>query len=213
MPRSALLVGATGLVGGEVLRQLALDGSVDEVRVLARRPVDGEVPSKVRVIVTDFHELDASAEWLRVDLVFSALGTTIRKAGSQAEFRRIDFAIPYAIAALARTQGASRFLLVSSIGADARSRIFYSRVKGELEDAVLSLGYPAVTIARPSVLMGPRKELRVGELMMKRAGFLLPASWKPVEARQVASALVRSAREDGPGVRVLDNIALRREVL
>ena len=166
---------------------------------LVRRP-----PGRTRPVEGPRHRrglrrLDASAEWLRVDLVFSALGTTIRKAGSQEEFRRVDFEIPYAIAALARAQGAGRFLLVSSIGADARSRIFYSRVKGELEDAVLKLGYPAVTIARPSVLIGPRKELRVGELLMKRAGFLLPAVWKPVEAGQVASALVRVGSRRDPG--------------
>lgn len=211
MPRSVLLVGATGLVGGEILRQLGKDDGVHEVRALVRRPLDGPVPSKVRVIVAEFDLLESTPEWFKVDQVFSALGTTIRKAGSQGAFRRVDLEFPRSIAALARAQGARQFLLVSSIGADPRSRIFYSRVKGELEDAVIKLGYPAVTIARPSFLLGPRKELRVGELLMKRAGFLLPAVWKPVEAGQVASALIRAARDETPGVRILDNLALRRE--
>lgn len=211
MPRSVLVAGATGLVGGEILRQLGRDDGFDDVRVLVRRPLEGPLPSKVRVLVADFDRVDANAEWFRVDQVFCALGTTIRKAGSEAAFRRVDFSLPHAIAAAARSQGASHFLLVSSVGADPRSRIFYSRVKGELEGAVVALGYPSVTIARPSVLLGPRKELRVGELLMKRAGFLLPAAWKPVAARKVASALVRAAREDAPGDRILENAELRRE--
>lgn len=209
MPRSVLVAGATGLVGGEILRQLGRDDAFDDVLALVRRPLSGPLPSRVRVIVADFDLLESTPEWFKVDQVFSALGTTIRKAGSQEAFRRVDFEYPRTIAALARAQGAGHFLLVSSIGADPRSRIFYSRVKGELEDAVVNLGYPAVTIARPSFLLGPRKELRVGELLMKRAGFLLPAVWKPVEAGQVASVLVRAARGETPGVRILDNVTLR----
>lgn len=211
MTRSVLLAGATGLVGDEILRRLGEDEGVHEVRALVRRPIEGAVPSKVRAIVADFGALEASSEWFRVDQVFCALGTTIRKAGSQEAFRRVDLEFPRTIAAAARAHGARHFLLVSAIGADPRSRVFYSRIKGELESAVLTLGYPSVTIARPSVLLGPRKERRIGELMMKRAGFLLPAVWKPVEGKQVAAALVRAAREDAPGVRILDNIALRRE--
>jgi uncharacterized protein YbjT (DUF2867 family) len=212
VPRSVLLAGATGLVGGEILRQLTEDDGVGEIRVLARRPLEGVVPKKAEVIVTDFEVLEASVDWFRVEQVFCALGTTIRKAGSEDAFRRVDLELPRTIATLSRAEGARHFLFVSAIGADPRSRIFYSRVKGELEAAVSKLGFPAVTIARPSVLVGPRNERRMGELLLKRAGFLLPPKWKPVGAGQVAAGLVRAAREDAPGVHVLDNIALRREV-
>ena len=125
----------------------------------------------------------------------------------------MDHDYPLALAKLAHAQGARHFLLVSSAGADARSRVFYSRVKGEVENAVRRVGYAALTIARPSFLLGPRKELRAGEIVMKRLAYLLPATMKPVHSRRVASALVRAARNDGPGVVILDNVALRREDL
>jgi len=212
MPRKVLLAGATGLVGGEILRGLADDDDVSEVRVLVRRPLDRAlVAPKVRELVADFDTLDAHPEWFRVDQLMCALGTTIRQAGSEAAFRRVDVDYPLALARLAHAQGARHFLLVSVVGADARSRVFYNRVKGELEDAVRRVGYAALTIARPSFLLGPRKELRVGELVMKRLAYFFPAALKPVHARQVASALVRAAHDDKPGVLILDNVTLRRE--
>ncbi len=211
--RSVLIAGATGLVGCELLREFVRDDDVTEVRVLVRRPLDRAlVASKVRELVADFEALDAHPEWFRVDQVACALGTTIRKAGSRAAFRRVDFDYPIAIARLARSQGARQFLLVSAVGADSRSRLFYSRVKGELEDALRTVGYAALTIARPSFLDGPREEVRIGELLMKPLAYFLPAAWKPVAARQVASALVRAARSEEPGVEILDNASLRREV-
>ena len=212
MTRRVLVAGATGLVGREILAGLVADESVSEVRALARRPLDrNPASSKVRELVTGFDDIDRHPDWFRVDQVLCALGTTIRKAGSREAFRRVDFDYPFAIARLAHAQGARHFLLVSAVGADARSRVFYSRVKGELEDAIRAVGYPAVTIARPSVLLGEREELRVGELVMKRVAHVLPTTWKPVYARDVASALLRAARVGKPGVELLDNAALRLE--
>ena len=212
--RLVLVAGATGLVGGETVAGLAADPDVAEVRALVRRRLNGEARSpKVRELVADFDALDAHPEWFRVDQVVCALGTTIRKAGSREAFRRVDYDYPFAVARLAHAQGARHFLLVGAASADSRSRIFYSRVKGELEDAVRAVGFAALTIARPSVLLGPRDERRVGELVMKRVAYLFPAAWKPVHARQVAAALVRAARAGKPGVEILDNAALRRERL
>jgi uncharacterized protein YbjT (DUF2867 family) len=212
MPRTVLLAGASGLVGREILQGLVRDDDVGEVRVLVRRPLDRElIGRKVRELIADFESLDAHPEWYRVDQVLSALGTTIRQAGSQDAFRRVDHDYPLALARLAHAQGARHFLLVSSAGADARSRVFYSRVKGETEESVRGVGYASLTIARPSFLLGPRKERRVGEIVMKRLGYLLPASMRPVHARKVALALVRAARSDRPGVVILDNVALRGE--
>jgi uncharacterized protein YbjT (DUF2867 family) len=210
--RKVLVLGATGLVGCEIVEGLVADESVAEVRALVRRSLERWAPTvKLRELIADFDTLDAHPEWFRVDQVFCALGTTIRKAGSREAFRRVDFDYAFAVARLAHAQGARHFLLVSAVGADARSRIFYSRVKGELEDAVRAVGYTSVTIARPSVLVGARAELRVGELVMKQLAPLFPAAWKPVQARQVASALVRAARGERPGVEILANAALRKE--
>lgn len=210
--RKALVVGATGLVGGEIVDGLVADDGVFEVRALVRRQLDRWAPTgKLSELIADFDALDAHPNWFRVDEVYCALGTTIRKAGSQEAFRRVDFDYPFAVARLAHAQGARHFLLVSAAGADAGSRIFYSRVKGELEDAVRAVGYTSVTIARPSVLLGARDELRVGELVLKRLAYIFPAAWKPVQARQVASALLRAARAGRPGVEILNNAALRSE--
>jgi uncharacterized protein YbjT (DUF2867 family) len=164
----------------------------------------------VRELLTDFSDLDAHPDWFHADQVLCALGTTIRQAGTREAFRRVDFDYPASIARLARTQGARHFLLVSAAGADARSRVFYSRVKGELEDAVQAIGYEAVTIARPSFLLGPRKERRIGELVMTPVARLFPESLQPVSASRVAGALLVAARANKPGIEILDNRALRR---
>jgi uncharacterized protein YbjT (DUF2867 family) len=163
----------------------------------------------VRECRAEFDRLADHPEWFQVDKVFCALGTTIRQAGSQEAFRRVDYAYPLAIAKAARSRGARHFLLVSALGADARSSVFYNRVKGELEQAVQALGYPSLTIARPSMLVGDRKEPRFGEEVAKRIGWLLPPRWRPVRASQVAAALVNAAHENAPGVQILENAALR----
>src|SRR5260221_4584547 len=183
MKFTALLAGATGLVGRECLRLLARDEHVAEVRALVRRalPADSLGP-RVRECRAEFDRLDDHPEWFQVDKVFCALGTTIRQAGSQEAFRRVDYEYPLAIAKAARARGASHFLLVSALGANARSSVFYNRVKGELEDAVRALGYPSVTIARPSMLVGDRQEPRFGEELAKRICSRGPPRWRPAHA-------------------------------
>lgn len=217
---TALIVGATGLVGRHVLTQLAQDPGVGSVRALLRRPMRPEelVPpsalarlpeGKLELPVADFDQLAAHPEWFAADQVFCALGTTIRQAGSQAAFRRVDFDYPLQVARLAKAQGARHFLLVSAVGADARAKVFYSRVKGELEDAVRALAFESFTVAQPSVLVGERDEVRVGEMLAQKFGFLTPARYKPVRAWQVAEGLVQAAHAARPGVQVLDNITMR----
>jgi uncharacterized protein YbjT (DUF2867 family) len=208
--RIALVAGATGLIGRECLRLLAHDQQVAEVRALVRRPLPPELAvAHVRECRADFDRLHEHPEWFGVDWVFCALGTTIRKAGSKPAFRRVDYDYPLTIARLAREGGARHFLLVSAFGANARSRVFYNRVKGELEDAIRSLGFPSLTIARPSLLLGERNEFRLGEEIAKRVALLAPPRWRPVHAAQVATALVRAAHADAPDVRVLENPVLR----
>ena len=207
---TALVAGSTGVVGRECVRLLAADETVAEVRALVRRsrPDAAAVP-RVHDCLVDYEHLDASSAAFRVDLVFCALGTTLRDAGSRESFRRVDFDYTLRVAEAARAAGARHLLLVSAAGADAGSRFFYNRVKGELEEAVVRLGYPSVTIARPSLLIGQRSSMRFGEELGKRLAWLLPERWKPVYAAQVALALVRAAHEDVPGVQFLENPALR----
>ena len=209
-PRRVLLAGATGLVGSQCLDQLLADSTVASVIAMVRRPLAGaESRERLHVEVVDFAALDARTDLFAVEQAICALGTTIGKAGSQAAFRRVDFDAPLEIARLALAGGARHFLVVSALGADARSRIFYNRVKGELEEAVLALGFRSVTIARPSLLLGDRRERRLGEEVARRLEFLFPAKYRGVQAWQVAAALVKAARDDAAGRRVIENPELR----
>jgi uncharacterized protein YbjT (DUF2867 family) len=201
--RAALVAGATGLVGSELVHQLATHPGYARVIAVVRRPTD--LPPAVVPIIADFDRLEQARQHLAADHVFCALGTTIRKAGSQAAFRRVDHDYVVALARLARECGARHFLLVSSLGADPRSRVFYNRVKGEVEAAVRALGYPSVTIVRPSLLLGPRTEFRLGEALAKPLGPLMPRSWRPVHARAVAATMIRAALAEAPGARIIES--------
>lgn len=210
-PRRALVVGATGLVGREIVALLAADAGVSEIVVLVRRPSEAPPDDRrIREVVVDFDALDRNPSLFAVDQVFCALGTTIKKAGSQSAFRRVDFDYPLQVAKLARAAGARHFLLVSALGADAGSSVFYNRVKGELEEALRAIAYPSLTIARPSLLEGDRAEVRPGEILGAKLAFLVPGRWKPVHVRQVARALVHASAEDLAGTRVMENVELRR---
>ena len=157
--RTALLAGASGLVGGHLLQRLLADPRYRQVIAVSRKALGIEHP-KLRSLITDFDPIEAAIAGLgeTVDDAFCALGTTIKTAGSRAAFRRVDFGYVVAFARAARAAGARHFMLVSAIGASARSRIFYLRVKGETEEAVAALGYPALHIFRPGLLLGQRAE-------------------------------------------------------
>lgn len=217
--RTVLLVGATGLVGSACLKLLARDPRIGEVRSLVRRSsgagIAGIAGHANRVIeqVVDFDRLDSlpgGDDLFAVDAVICALGTTIRTAGTQAAFRKVDHEYPLRVGALARRHGASRYALVSAIGASPQARTFYSRVKGEVEAGVLGLGFPAVTIVRPSFLMGERVESRPLESIARRFGVILPLKWRSIAADDVARALVAAASGDTQGVTIIENDALHR---
>lgn len=212
-PLSVLLVGATGLVGRECLRLLLADPGYNRIIVVTRRPLSPDVRSpKLETHVIDFDHMNEYDELFKVDAIICALGTTIRQAGSRTRFRTVDYEYPLSFARLGRRNACNHFLVVSALGANPRSRVFYNRVKGELEDALRTLNYPRLTVVRPSLLLGPRAELRLGEEVAKRVtqwlGPLVPRAYKPVEARVVATALVRAAKEPGSGTRIIESSEL-----
>ena len=207
--RTALLLGATGLVGRELLAQLLADDDVFRVTAVVRRPT-GVEHAKLNEQVIDLDAMEQHEHLFAVDQLFCALGTTIKVAGSRERFRHVDHDLPLTAARLGRKRGARHYLLVSALGADAGSRVFYNRVKGETENDILSLGYPSVTIARPSLLLGDRAEHRFGEELAKKVGWLMPPAYKPIHGRDVARALVDAAREDKPGARILLSREMRK---
>jgi uncharacterized protein YbjT (DUF2867 family) len=195
-------------VGTEIVKQLAADGTVGRVVALVRQIPPG-LPARVEAHAVDFNALDQHASLFAVDQIFCALGTTIRQAGSQAAFRRVDFEYPLNAARLGQKNGARHFLLVSALGASSESGIFYNRVKGELEDQLRSLGYRSVTIARPSLLMGVRKEFRLVERLGMVIGEFIPGRFRPVRAEAVARSLVTAGRIDAPGLHIIESEEIR----
>ena len=209
-PRSTVLVGATGLVGAECLKLLLADPAFERVVVLARRPLEGVRASpKLAAHVVDFDHLEAHADLFTAGQLICCLGTTIGQAGSRERFRGVDYGIPMALAKLGAERGVRHFLLVSALGANARSRVFYNRVKGELEEALSALSFRSLSIVRPSLLLGERREFRLGEKVAQRFAFLTPGKYAAIHARDVAAALVRLAKEDAPGRRVVESAEMR----
>ena len=210
---SVLLAGATGLVGGECLKQLAQDEAISRIVVLSRRsfPLPGR-PAGLPAIeprIVDFDHLAEAAEAFRVDAILCALGTTIRQAGSQEAFRLVDYGYPLALARLGIEQGVKHFLLVSALGADPHSRVFYNRVKGEVEQAIAGLSLPSLTIFQPSLLLGQRAQFRLGEELAKRLAFLIPGKYKPIQARDVAAAMVAGLKAPAPGITIIPSARMQ----
>ena len=205
-PRSVLLAGASGLVGRELLAQLLADPLVEAVHALGRRRIALKHPRLTQHVV-DFQALPA-LPW--VDEAYIALGTTIKAAGSRQAFRAVDLDAVTAVAQAAKAAGTTRLGVVSAMGADAGSRIFYNRVKGEMEAALAALRFESLVIARPSLLVGDRERLgqpaRAGEAMglklSRWLGPLMPANYRPIEARLVARALLQAVPHSR-GLRVL----------
>ena len=208
-PRTALLIGATGLVGSFVLERLLASPRYARVVVWARREI-GKSHPKLEVEIVDFERL--AQRRLEADDVFCCLGTTIRQAGSQKAFHHVDFDYPVALAGAAARSGAKRFLVVSALGANKRSRVFYNRVKGEMEEAVRIAAVPKTTIVRPSLLAGPRAESRLGERIGLALGALLGpllGKYRPIHAEHVAAAMIRAAELDLPSG-VIESAQMRK---
>lgn len=210
--RAALTVGASGLIGSFLLRRLLESGQYATVAVWARREMGISHP-KLNVAVVDFDRIEER----RADAedVYCCLGTTIKQAGSQAAFRRVDHDYPVALARAAARGGARRFLVVSALGADPGAKVFYNRVKGEMEVAVRAAGAPKTYIFRPSLLSGPRTEERLGEKLGLMVGAVLGpllGKYRPIHADLVAAAMIRTALQDLPS-QIVESDEIRRLAL
>ena len=207
--RSALLLGATGLVGSFLLQRLLAAERYARVVVWARREI-GKFHSKLTLQVLDFERL--AEQRVAAEDVYCCLGTTLKQAGSQAAFRRVDHDYPVALAQAAARDGAKRLLVVSALGAHPDATVFYNRVKGEMEQAVRAAGVPQTWFFRPSLLSGPRAEFRLGEKIGLVVGALfgpLLGKYRPIHADIVASAMLNAAEEDRPSG-VLESDEIRR---
>ena len=208
MRKTALLAGATGLIGSKLLPLLLASERYSKVIVVGRRALP-LTHSKLTQVVTDLDKLHDVRLQLIADDVFCCLGTTMSQAGSNEAFYKVDFLYVVTLAALAAGNFAAQLLVVSSMGADADSRVYYSRVKGEMEAAVRQVPFRAIHIFRPSLLLGERAQPRLGERVGAVALRLLQPllrgpllKYRPVSAAVVAAAMLRAAGEDGGGVRV-----------
>lgn len=206
-PQNILLAGATGLTGEHLLDRLLNEPTVTRVLAPTRRALV-EHPR----LENPVGELDALLPGLQgpVDIAFCCLGTTIKQAGSQEAFRAIDHDLVLAYAARARALGARHFLAISAVDAAPSSSMFYSRVKGELELGLREQGWPQLTLARPSILIGNRSEPRLAEQIAGPLSRLIPGKYHGIEACHLARALWRLALEDGQGVRVVESDELRK---
>ena len=204
-PFTLLLVGATGLVGRHVLELALADPRVGRVVAPSRRPLVAH--PRLKVPSVDFEQLPEHAGWWRADAVICTLGTTLRTAGSQATFHRVDHDYPLTVARMARSHGTPTYVLNSAIGADASSRIFYNRVKGELEQDLVAEKFQSLTFVRPGVIGGHRHEFRLGEralvAALSFAGPLLPLRWRLNPASQIAHELLEAALCPVAGVHIV----------
>lgn len=208
MQKTAIIAGATGLIGKFCLSYLLMDKNYSKVIVVSRSAIPIK-DSKIINIVCSFDELAQYSSQLVADDVFCCLGTTIAVAGSKENFRKVDLEYPLQLAKICKQQGAKQFLVVSAMGANANSSIFYNKVKGELEEALKTIGYFSTSIFQPSLLTGLRKEFRLGErfaqTVMKIVKPLLFGplkKYQAIEGMVVAHAMHQKAGENIAGYHI-----------
>ena len=200
--KTAIIVGSTGLVGSHLLERLIEDDRYCRIVLLSRKQHELE-SSKVETIITDFSNEEVLLSSIKGDEVFCCLGTTIAKAGSKANFRKIDLELPLTIAEIAVRNGVAAYYLVSSLGASTSTMNFYLKTKGQLEKALSDLNIGRLAIFRPSLLLGKRSEVRIGESV---GGAIFPLlnpfllgplkKYRPIQADTVAAAMVEIANRD-----------------
>lgn len=206
-PHHLLIFGASGLTGEHLLDRVLSEPTVQRVLAPTRQPLSAHPH-----LENPCGNLLQVLPWLQgpVDAAFCCLGTTLRQAGSESAFRAIDHDLVLACARRARELGARHLLVVSALGADPQSRAFYNRIKGEMEEALKAQDWPQLTIARPSLLLGPRREQRLLEQVFSPMARLLLGKWRAISVCALARALWRLALEEGKGVRIVESDELRR---
>jgi uncharacterized protein YbjT (DUF2867 family) len=210
--KRALIAGGSGLIGSQLLELLLASDQYSHVVAITR----SELPShpKLHQLNIPFEQLDQASGDLNADDVFCCLGTTMAKARTRENFYKVDFNYPLSLAKESIKLGARNFLLVSALGANKNSSIFYNRVKGETEEAISSLGFQTVHIFRPSLLLGPRKESRAGEdaakFFYRFFGFLIPQKYKGIESLTVAKAMLHFASQDQKGIFIHESQELQK---
>ena len=196
----ATVIGATGLIGSHLLELLLADDNFDSVRILLRRPFDLTHPKLEKKLV-DFSDMESFRLALEdSDVIFCAIGTTQKKVkGDKSAYRKVDFDIAVNAAQLGKLCGCETFVLVSAVDANSQSNNFYLKLKGETEEAVKATGIKSIHIVRPSLLLGDRKEFRLGEKMaqwvMPVFSFLTPKKYRPIHAKKLAEMMINAAKK------------------
>lgn len=216
MGKTAVIVGATGLVGKALTQQLIQHEAFSEVHVLVRKSADFADTSKFTSHVVDFDDEGTFPEIKNVNAVFCCLGTTIKKAGSQENFSKVDLTYVVRTAAYYQQLGACHFVVVSAVGANKASSIFYNRVKGEMEEQITALQFPHTVIVRPAMLGGKRSEFRFGEwlgsIILKGIQWLFVGKlrrYKIIAADKVANAMLQHALQEAEPVVILESEAIQ----
>jgi uncharacterized protein YbjT (DUF2867 family) len=209
--KTALIIGSTGLIGSQLLEILLENTNYDKVIAFVKRDT-GKTHAKLTQHIIDFDKPETYKELVVGDDIFCTIGTTIKKAGSKEAFRKVDFGYPQQFANLALRNGIKQFLMISSLGANKDSSNFYLKTKGEIEDFLKQSNFESVSIVQPSLLLGDRKEFRLGEkigaFFMQTFSFVFIGNlkkYKPIESETVAKALFRIAQKDKKGFSIYES--------
>jgi uncharacterized protein YbjT (DUF2867 family) len=210
--KTALIAGSTGLIGRQLLQLLLESNRYSKVIAITRH--DLPVHPRLVQIKTDFDSIGNKSTGLKADDVFCCLGTTMAKAGSKEKFYQVDFYYPLLLAKISKAEGAKQYLLVSALGADKKAVVYYNQVKGEIEEAVRGVEFETLHVFRPSLLLGPRQEKRVGEDVAKFVysffGFLIPARYKAIQSIKVARAMLALASQEQKGFFLHESAELQK---
>ena len=209
--KTAIIIGTTGLTGTALLKELLKDDDFNHVISFSRKQIEFTDPKLVQHSI-DFNQLPNYKELIKGDVVFCCMGTTIKTAGSQEAFKKVDLIYPTEFAKIAKQNGVKEFYLQSSLGADINSNNFYLKTKGEVEQILQQLNFNSFATFRPSMLLGKRPEFRFAELIAKVVMQLLSflfigklKRYKAIHVNQVASAMIKQAKLNKPGNFIIEN--------
>jgi uncharacterized protein YbjT (DUF2867 family) len=206
--RTAIVAGASGLVGSALVSQLLLSSQYSQVVILVRNRINLEHPKLIQLVI-DFDQMEDLTVNFKVDDAFCTLGTTISKAGSKAAFIKVDHDYVCSFAKKVHELGATGFYIVSSMGANPSSSIFYNKVKGTTEEDLKKIGIHRLVILRPSLLLGPRTEKRAGEKfaswIMQALDFMIPLKYKAIHVNKVAGKMIEVASQEEQGIFILES--------